>query len=89
MASLDKWDAYTKAKEAMFACTDTNYAPWTVIKSDCKKRARLNAMRYVLQRLPYINQDSQIIGIPDPLLVGRANIIFERGEHGLVPDGSM
>ena len=53
VASLDKWDDYTKAKEAMFFETDTADAPWTVIKSDCKKRARLNAMRYVLHKLPY------------------------------------
>jgi hypothetical protein len=52
LASLDKWDDYTKAKEAMFFYTDTADAPWTVIKSDCKKRARLNAMRYVLHRCP-------------------------------------
>lgn len=82
LASLDKWEDYTKAKEAMFACTDTSYAPWTVVKSDCKKRARLNAMRYVLQRLPYTNKDYEVVGAPDPLLVGRANVIFEQGEHG-------
>jgi polyphosphate kinase 2 len=52
LASLDKWDDYTKAKEAMFFHTDTADSPWTVIKSDCKKRARLNAMRYVLHKLP-------------------------------------
>ena len=57
MASLDKWDEYTKAKEAMFFHTDTADAPWTVIKSDCKKRARLNAMRYVLHTLPYASKD--------------------------------
>jgi polyphosphate kinase 2 len=51
LASLDKWDDYTKAKEAMFFHTDTAETPWTVIKSDCKKRARLNAMRYVLHKL--------------------------------------
>ena len=56
LASLDKWDEYTKAKEAMFFYTDTADSPWTVIKSDCKKRARLNAMRYVLHRLPYTEQ---------------------------------
>jgi polyphosphate kinase 2 len=88
LASLDKWDHYTKAKEAMFACTDTSYAPWTVIKSDCKKRARLNAMRYVLQRLPYENKDAAVVGVPDPLLVGRANVIFEQGEHGFLLETS-
>jgi polyphosphate kinase len=72
LASLDKWDDYTLAKEAMFSQTDTADAPWTVIRSDCKKRARLNAMRYVLQKLPYANRDSETIGSVDPLLVSRA-----------------
>jgi len=80
LASLDKWDEYTKAKEATFFYTDTADAPWTVIKSDCKKRARLNAMRYVLHRLPYVNKDIDRIGALDALLVGRAQVVFERGE---------
>jgi len=83
-ASLDKWNGYTQAKEAMFFHTDTADAPWTVIKSDCKKRARLNAMRYVLHKLPYANRDLGQLPKPDPLLVGRANVVYERGEH---PDG--
>jgi polyphosphate kinase 2 len=86
LASLDKWDAYTKAKEAMFFETDTADAPWTVIKSDCKKRARLNAMRYVLHKLPYTNKDLTNIGALDHLLVGRAHIVYERGEH---PGGAI
>jgi polyphosphate kinase 2 len=81
MASLDKWDDYTKAKEAMFFETDTADAPWTVIKSDCKKRARLNAMRYVLHKLPYSNKDVEHIKALDPLLVGRAHVVYERGER--------
>jgi polyphosphate kinase 2 len=81
LASLDKWDDYTKAKEAMFFYTDTADAPWTVIKSDCKKRARLNAMRYILHRLPYGKKDSERIGPLDSLIVGRANVVYERGEH--------
>lgn len=81
LSSLDKWDAYTQAKEAMFFNTDTADAPWTVIKSDCKKRARLNAMRYILHRIPYANKDIEAIGPMDPLLVGRAHIVYERGEH--------
>ncbi|MDD5405208.1 MAG: polyphosphate kinase 2 [Sulfuricella sp.] len=81
LASLDKWDEYTRAKEAMFFYTDTADAPWTVIKSDCKKRARLNALRYVLHKLPYDNKDIAAIGPLDPLLVGRANIVYERGEN--------
>ena len=85
-ASLDKWEDYTRAKEAMFFHTDTADAPWTVIKSDCKKRARLNAMRYVLHKLPFTNRDMDHIPQPDPLLVGRANVVYEQGEHpGITP----
>jgi polyphosphate kinase 2 len=80
-ASLDKWEEYTKCKEAMFFETDTADAPWTVIKSDCKKRARLNAMRYLLHRLPYTEKDPAQIGPIDPLLVGRAHVVYERGER--------
>ena len=85
LASLDKWDDYTKAKEAMFFHTDTADAPWTVIKSDCKKRARLNALRYILHKLPYANKDLEHIGSLDPLLVGRAHVVYERGEHSGSP----
>jgi polyphosphate kinase 2 len=86
LASLDKWEDYTKAKEAMFFETDTADAPWTVIKSDCKKRARLNAMRYVLHKMPYTNKDLANIGTLDTLLVGRAHVVYERGEH---PGGAL
>lgn len=80
MASLDKWEDYTQAKEAMFYYTDTADCPWTVIKSDCKKRSRINALRYVLHRLPYENKDIDRIGPLDPLIVGRANVVYEKGE---------
>jgi polyphosphate kinase 2 len=85
MASLDKWEDYTKAKEAMFFYTDTADAPWTVVKSDCKKRARLNAMRYVLHKMPYANKDLERIGPLDPLLLGRAHVVYERGEEQQTP----
>lgn len=82
-ASLNKWSDYTKAKENMFFHTDTSDAPWIVVKSDCKKRARLNAMRYVLHSLPYEKKDEKKIGKIDPLLVGRSNVIYEKGERYL------
>ncbi|MBN3758066.1 polyphosphate kinase 2 [Paraburkholderia sp. Tr-20389] len=72
LASLDKWDDYTQAKETMFAHTDTADTPWTVVRSDCKKRARLNAMRFVLHKLPYANRNLDVIGSVDPLIVARA-----------------
>ena len=81
LASLDKWNDYTRAKEAMFLHTDTSDAPWTVIKSDCKKRARLNAMRYLLLRLPYRGRDAAVIGTVDPLLVGRASLVAGLAEE--------
>jgi polyphosphate kinase len=80
-ASLDKWDDYTRAKEAMFFETDTADSPWTVIKSNCKKRARLNAMRYILHKLPYTNKEVARLGKLDPLIVGRAHVVYERGEQ--------
>ena len=75
LASLNKWDDYTRAKEAMFLHCDTSDAPWNVIKSDCKKRARLNALRYVLHRLPYARRDLNNIGPVDPLVVGRPSLV--------------
>ena len=83
MASLDKWQSYTEAKEAMFFYTDTADAPWSVVKSDCKKRARINAMRFVLNELDYPNKDKKVATPPDPLIVGSAKYIYETGEHYL------
>jgi polyphosphate kinase 2 len=83
MASLDKWGEYTRAKEAMFVQCDTSDAPWTVIKSDCKKRARLNAMRYLLNRMPYTNADRAGIGAVDPLIVGRPSLVSGAGDDQL------
>lgn len=76
LASLDKWDDYTKAKEAMFYHTDFPESPWIIVKSDCKKRARLNSMRFVLNRTDYDDKDAKIIGMADPLLVGRASGVY-------------
>jgi polyphosphate kinase len=80
LASLDKWDAYTEAKEAMFFYTDTGDAPWTVIKSNDKKRARVNALRHVLHTLPYADKNPALAVAPDPLIVGPAAQVFEHGE---------
>lgn len=80
-ASLDKWDDYTEAKEAMFFYTDTADAPWTVIKSDDKKRARLNCMLHFLSTLDYPGKDRRIAHAPDPLIVGQAGHVIQRAEH--------
>jgi hypothetical protein len=81
MASLDKWDDYTEAKEAMFFYTDTADAPWIIVKSDDKKRARLNCMRHFLASLDYPEKDFDVVQAPDPLIVGRASHVVHGAEH--------
>ena len=78
-ASLDKWNEYTAAKEAMFFYTDTADAPWTIGKSKDKKRARLNCMKYFLSTLDYPGKDLGIVGEPDPLIVGHARHVRKPG----------
>ena len=80
-ASLDKWDDYTEAKEAMFFYTDTADAPWTIVKSNDKKRARLNCMRHFLASVDYPGKDWSVIGRPDPLIVGRASQVLQGAGH--------
>jgi polyphosphate kinase 2 len=82
LASLDKWDEYTEAKESMFFFTDLADAPWTVVKSNDKKRARLEAMRYVLSQIPYADRDEQVVRVPDPLIVGPAPSLYESSGRG-------
>lgn len=83
LASLDKWDEYTAAKESMFLHTDTDEAPWSVIKSNDKKRARLAAMRMVLDALDYTNKNHEAVGEPDHLIVGPAAEHLDQGEGRL------
>ncbi|WP_245304357.1 polyphosphate kinase 2 [Hoeflea olei] len=80
-ASLDKWDDYTEAKEAMFFYTDTADAPWTIVKSDCKKRARINCMKHFLSSLPYPNKDHTIVHHPDRLIVGTTSHVIGTADH--------
>ena len=76
--SLDKWDAYTEAKESMFFHTDTADSPWMVVKSDDKKRARLNCMRYFLHSLPYPGKDPKIACAADPQIVSTAADVLSK-----------
>ena len=80
-ASLDKWEDYTEAKEAMFFYTDTADAPWTIVKSNDKKRARLNVMRHFLSSIDYPDKDHEVVGQPDPLIVGQAHHVIHSAEH--------
>ncbi|MEZ5836568.1 MAG: polyphosphate kinase 2 [Geminicoccaceae bacterium] len=83
-ASMDRWPEYTEAKEAMFFYTDIADAPWTIIKSDDKKRARLETMRHFLNVLPYPDKNFHLIHEPDPLIVGHSEHVIGRSENVLV-----
>jgi len=80
-ASLSKWDDYTEAKEAMFFYSDTADAPWTIIKSNDKKRARINCMMHFLDSIDYPDKDTSIVKKPDPLIVGRAQHVLHKADH--------
>ncbi|WP_211187343.1 polyphosphate kinase 2 [Neoroseomonas marina] len=80
-ASLDKWDDYTEAKEAMFFYTDTADAPWTIVKSDDKRRARIEAMRHFLYNLRYDGKDDGVVHEPDPLIVGSTAHVIGSNAH--------
>ena len=80
-ASLGKWAEYTEAKEAMFFYTDTADAPWTIVKSDDKKRARLNCMLHFLNSLDYPGKDKTVVHLPDPLIVGKGAHVVHKSDH--------
>ncbi|HLQ54554.1 MAG TPA: polyphosphate kinase 2 [Streptosporangiaceae bacterium] len=87
LASLDRWDEYTQAKEAMFCHTDLPDVPWTVVKSNDKRRARLGALRNVLSLIPYEDRDARIVAWPDPLIVGPAPLLSGGGRQARWPGG--
>ena len=79
--SQGKWDEYTEAKEAMFFYTDTADSPWTIIKSDDKKRARLNCMQHFLSELDYTGKNRHVVRGPDPLIVGSSAQVIKKDRH--------
>jgi polyphosphate kinase len=81
LAALDRWDHYTRAKEAMFERTDTPAAPWTVVKSNDKKRGRIAALHWVLSTLDYPTKDPEVVSTPDPLIVGPPAQVYEQSER--------
>ncbi|WP_405827304.1 polyphosphate kinase 2 [Streptomyces sp. NBC_00105] len=81
LASLDLWDAYTTAKVEMFRATDTDHAPWTVVKSNDKRRGRLEAMRSLLSRIDYDRKEETAVGRPDTLIIGTADTLLEPSEE--------
>ena len=83
LKSLHMWDEYTKAKEAMFFYTDTADAPWVIIKSDDKKRARLECLRHFLHTLDYPDKDPKIAKAPDPKIVVPTTDIYSKGDFSV------
>ena len=84
--SLDKWEGYTGAKEAMFHYTDTEFSPWTVVKSNDKKRARLEAIKHILLKFDYEGKNEKMIGIPDKALIGPPSVLSEHNPERLYPE---
>ena len=80
MASLARWQDYSKAKDAMMFNTDTKDAPWTIIRSDDKKRGRINCMRHFLHKLDYPGKDHDVVVPPNPLIAGTSKEIIESDE---------
>ena len=83
--SLGRWDEYTKAKESMLFYTDTADSPWTIVRSDDKKRARLNSIKFMLRSIPYEGRNDKLLADMDPLIVGSARDIYETGELDPAP----
>ena len=69
-AAMGKWNAYSRARDQMFTASDTTEAPWTVVRANDKKRARLNIIRHVLSRLAYPGKDEKAVGSTDPKILG-------------------
>jgi polyphosphate kinase 2 len=84
--SLDKWEGYTEAKEAMFHYTDTEFSPWTVVKSNDKKRARLEAIKHVLLKFDYDGKDGEVIGELDKALIGPPAVMSEHDPDLVFPE---
>lgn len=69
LKALAHWDDYTAARDAMLPRTDTDHAPWTIIRANDKRRARLNLIRHVLATLDYEGRDMDVVGNIDPQIV--------------------
>ena len=71
IASLNKWDDYTEKRDLMLKATHTEHAPWTVVRANDKRRARINVIRTILAGLPYEGKDEDAIGELDAAIVGQ------------------
>ena len=80
VAGMKLWDAYTQARETMIARTHTEHAPWTVVRSNDKRRARIEVIRHLLAAIPYAGKDKKVIGKADPLIIGSGPDFLDAAE---------
>lgn len=71
VASLDKWGDYTAKRNLMLKETHAVATPWSIVRSNDKRRARLNVIRHILSNLDYTGKDKRAIGEIDPLVLGQ------------------
>ncbi len=76
-AAMHKWDEYTRARDEMFAASHQAAAPWSVVRANDKRRARLNIIRHVLATLDYPGKDANVVRKPDPLILNGPGILAE------------
>jgi len=76
LAAIEKWDDYTEAQHDIFRFTHTAIAPWTAVRANDQRRARLEAIRTVLSEMSYEGKDDSVVGRPDPLIVGEGPEFF-------------
>lgn len=74
IAGIEKWDDYTRVREQMFEHTHTEHAPWTVVLSNDKRRARLAVIRRLLLSIPYEGRDLDVVGAEDHLVIGPPSV---------------
>jgi polyphosphate kinase 2 len=77
IAGIARWDDYTRARDEMMARTHSEESPWTVIRSNDKRRARLAAIRHVLLSLPYEGRDLAVVGEQDARIIGGPDLLRE------------
>ena len=77
LAAIDKWDDYTRAQAEIFKRTSTPEAPWIVVRANDQRRARLEAIRWVLSKSDYPDKDARAVGTPDPKIIGTGPAYFQ------------
>lgn len=78
LEAQQKWDEYTEAKNAIFENTDSDVAPWIIVKGEDKMRSRIETMRYVLSQFGYEGRNSEIVGEADPFIVTEVRNLLDK-----------